>query len=159
MPTRYKPEQYDEFQKEMHDAFPLMFSGKYGGFAVSPGWWHIIKSLCSNIQHHIDQRKRTREILLNSNIYNVTIKDEIPQVVVEQIKEKLGGLRFYYVGGDDYISGMVALAESWALHTCEECGLPGEQRGGYNGGGWPRTLCDDHEAAYQKRMKGNANDQ
>ena len=151
MPTIYKSEQYDEFAKEMHDAFPLMFSEKYGGFDIEAGWWHIVKSLCSNIQWHIDQRKKTRDALLKDNPYNLAIPAEVQQVVVQQIKEKLGGLRFYYSGGDSYIDGMVALAESWALHTCEECGQPGEQRGGFNGGGWPRTLCDLHEAKYKAR--------
>lgn len=155
MPTIYKHEQYDEFAKEMHEVFPLIFSGRYGGFAIGPGWWHIVKSLCSNIQRYIDQRKKTRDVLLKDNPLNLNVPEEVPQVVVEQIKEKLGGLRFYYRGGDSYISGMVSLAESWVLHTCEECGQPGEIRGGFNGGGWPRTLCDIHEAEYQARRNND----
>ena len=41
-----------------------------------------------------------------------------------QIKEKFGGLRFYYQGGDDEISGMVRMAEAWADHSCETCKGP-----------------------------------
>jgi hypothetical protein len=65
------------------------------------------------------------------------VPDSVPQVTLDQIKEKFGTLRFYYTGGDDYISGMVSLAESMSGVTCEECGNPGERRGG----GWVRTIC------------------
>jgi hypothetical protein len=77
----------------------------------------------------------------------VEVPDEVPQVEVHQIKEKFGGLRFYYGGGDAEISGMVRMAESWADVACEECGAIGKRRDG----GWIRTLCDTHEAEYQER--------
>jgi len=81
----------------------------------------------------------------------VVIPPEVEQVVIAQIKEKFGGLRFYYDGGDDYISGMVTMAETWAGSTCETCGEKGTRRGG----GWIRTLCDTHEAEYQERRNKN----
>lgn len=146
MVTLYKADQYDQFAENMHQRFPLMFQGNYGGFCTGSGWWHIIETLCLNIQRHIEGRQKTRAILLANNPYNITIPDEIPQVVVEQIKEKFGGLRFYYSGGDDTIDGMVRIAEAWASRTCETCGHPGELRYG----GWVRTLCDYHEEEYQK---------
>jgi hypothetical protein len=61
---------------------------------------------------------------------------------VAQIKEKFGGLRFYYDGGDDKIDGMVRMAEAWADRSCEECGKPGTTRNT----GWIKTLCDEHDA-------------
>lgn len=142
----YKADQYDQFAEDMHQRFPLMFQNSYGGFCTGPGWWHIIEVLCLNIQRYIEGRQKTRAILLANNPYNITIPDEVPQVVVEQIKEKFGGLRFYYSGGDDTIDGMVRIAEAWASRTCETCGHPGELRYG----GWVRTLCDYHEEEYQK---------
>lgn len=81
----------------------------------------------------------------------VTIPPEVHQVIVRQVKEKFGTLRFYYDGGDDEISGMVRMAESMSGFMCEECGAPGELRHG----GWIRTLCDTHEAEYQARRKSN----
>ena len=63
-----------------------------------------------------------------------------PQVVVDQVKEKFGTLRFYYSGGDDVIDGMVQIAESMTSVTCEVCGNVGRRRGS----GWVRTLCDEH---------------
>jgi hypothetical protein len=68
---------------------------------------------------------------------------------VAQIKEKFGGLRFYYDGGDDVINGMVRMAEAWAGHTCEECGAPGTSRDG----GWIKTLCDTHHNLRESRKQ------
>jgi len=112
-----------------------MFEGKYGGFAVGAGWYPILEILCSNIQHHLDWKEKQG--------------NPVQQVTVSQIKEKFGGLRFYYDGGDDEISGMVRMAEAWADASCEECGAPGKSRNG----GWIRTLCDKHEEEHQERKR------
>lgn len=77
----------------------------------------------------------------------IKITPKVDWIRVQQIKEKFGGLRFYYDGGNDEISGMVRMAELWAGRTCEECGNKGERRSG----GWIRTLCDFHENLYQTR--------
>jgi hypothetical protein len=127
-------QKYDEFAKRMEETYPAMFAGRYGGFSIGAGWWPIVESLCADIQHHLNWKNRESQV--------------VPPVVVEQIKEKFGGLRFYYQGGDDTISGMVRMAESWAGLTCEECGVPGQRRSG----GWIRTLCDHHEAERQTAM-------
>jgi hypothetical protein len=76
----------------------------------------------------------------------------VPQVVVEQIKEKFGGLRFYYQGGDEQVHGMVRMAEAWAGIACEDCGGIGKRRGG----GWVRTLCDTHERERNERTEEQA---
>jgi len=68
------------------------------------------------------------------------IVEAVPQVVATQVKEKYGTLRFYYNGGDDYISGLVDMAVSVSSIMCEECGDLGRVRDG----GWIRTLCDEH---------------
>ena len=130
----YTENQYEEFEKQMIEAYPKMFAEPYGGFAVGPGWWPILESLCSQIQHHIDWKNKQSEV--------------VAQVTVNQIKEKFGGLRFYYSGGDDAIDGMVRMAESWAACSCETCGTPGERREG----GWIRTLCNAHETERKERV-------
>ena len=119
----------------MTEKYPAMFSQPYGDFAVGKGWWPILERLCANIQSHIDRKAKQGQF--------------IPQVVVEQVKEKFGGLRFYYNGGDATIDGMVRIAEEWANLSCETCGSPGKKREG----GWIRTLCDTHEAERQARIK------
>jgi hypothetical protein len=130
---------YETFAKRMEETYPKMFAGKYGGFAVGKGWYPILETLCANIQSHIDWRVKQGL--------------DIAQVEVNQIKEKFGGLRFYYSGGDDEISGMVRMAEAWADIACEECGAAGKRRSG----GWIRTLCDQHEAERRARLKERSN--
>ena len=94
----YIESQYEEFEKRMVEAYPKMFAEPYGGFAVGPGWWPILESLCGQIQHHLDWKNKKSDV--------------VAQVTVDQIKEKFGGLRFYYSGGDD--ASMVWLV--WQNH-------------------------------------------
>jgi len=68
------------------------------------------------------------------------IPEPVVQVTLDQVKEKFGTLRFYYSGGDDYISGLVSMAESMSGVTCETCGKPGTS----TGGGWIKTVCEEH---------------
>lgn len=131
----------EEMQDYFPKVYPKMFVGKYGGVACGSGWFYILDKLCANIQHHIDWTNKSEVV--------------VPQVTIDQIKEKFGCLRFYYSGGDEYISGMVTLAESMSGVTCEECGSIGERRSG----GWIRTLCDTHEAERQTKMKERFGDE
>ena len=81
-----------------------------------------------------------------------TVPEAVPQVVAEQVKEKFGGLRFYYRGGDDVIDGMLQMAESMSYVTCEECGSPAKS----TTGGWIVTMCqsctDSREERRQKEL-------
>ena len=130
-----------EYDTYLCTTFPKMFVNRYKpmtettmcwGFECGNGWYHIIRVLCSNIQHHIDWRNRKNELNPNQPI--------VPQVTVDQVKEKFGTLRFYYTGGDDYIDGLVSMAESMSGITCEQCGNPGSTLGR----GWLTTLCEKH---------------
>ena len=146
---------YDKFTERMTTKFPLMFEGRHGGFETGPGWWPIIEALCTNIQEHINWQNSNRELLLKNNPNNYEIPKEVPQVVIQQIKEKFGGLRFYYEGGDERIRGMVIMAESWAGSSCEECGAPGYR----TSEGWIKTLCEFHlvEREAQRAMYARQN--
>jgi hypothetical protein len=96
------------------------------GFECGDGWFDILDQLMGNIQHHIDWKNRKGQ--------------EVAQVTLDQVKEKFGTLRFYYTGGDDYIDGLVSMAESMSGVTCETCGNPGKS----TGGGWIKTVCEAH---------------
>ena len=96
------------------------------GFECGDGWFNILDQLMGSIQHHIDWKNKKEEV--------------VAQVTLNQVKEKFGTLRFYYSGGDDYIDGLVTMAESMSGVTCEECGLPGTQ----TQGGWIKTACAAH---------------
>ena len=134
-------DRYDEFVTKLEAKYPEMFSQPYGGLCIGEGWWPIIEALCNQIHHHVKWKIEQKEK------YNRG--EGCKPVIVHQIKEKFGGLRFYYEGGDDTVDGMVRMAESWAARSCEECGKPGKSRDG----GWIRTLCDEHEAERQAKMK------
>ena len=96
---------------------------------------------------YFDKREVTVDHWISDRI-NQHIRDEeyrevpeiVQQVVAVQVKEKFGTLRFYYSGGDKYVSGLVAMAESMSGVTCERCGTPGRLQGR----GWIKTLCEQH---------------
>lgn len=86
------------------------------------------------------KEKRKQELI---NGADRKIPEPCVQVTVDQVKEKFGTLRFYYSGGDEYIAGLVTMAESMSGVMCEECGNPGKRIGG----GWVTTLCKEHAEA------------
>lgn len=143
----------EEFENCLKTNYPLMFNGDDIGLWVGEGWQPIIRQLCSAIQVHIDSRNSHREYLLKKNPDGENIPDKVEQVVVAQIKEKFGELRFYYDGGDDYISGLVSMAESMSRITCEECGKPGTLGGKY----WMKTLCPEHRDLQNQRDIARSN--
>ena len=177
-------ETHDTFAAKMAEKFPRYFGeGKrYGGFAIGEGWYPIIESLVSNIDHYTKHRRNCRandlrkqrakdkgmdaliqfmagkkhtpsdwdiERAEDAMVDPIDITPKVEWIRIQQIKEKFGGLRFYYDGGDAEVSGMVRMAEAWADRSCEECGNKGVRRSG----GWIRTLCDEHEAEQQERIK------
>ena len=157
-----------ELDEQLCEKYPLIFRDRhadpsktcmYWGIAVGDGWYNIVDALCANIQNRIDNRldsikwteKWNREIEeAEDNDFEDwddwksrekrPVPEPIQQVVAIQVKEKFGGLRFYFSGGDDFIDGVVALAESMSYRTCEVCGAPGTS----NSEGYIQTLCETH---------------
>ena len=123
------------FEKILEEKYPEYLQPGYGGMDCGLGWLKIIDVLLQTIAQHEKNLKRYRPHWFSNEYHPVR---------VEQIKEKFGGLRFYYSGGDDYVQGAVEMAEQWAQNTCELCGSPGTLRGL----SWIRTLCDKH---YEER--------
>jgi hypothetical protein len=116
------------------------------GIECGNGWHDIISSLCWMIQQREDNIKSRQEYLkkqdkniqkdLNINIIGEEV--EYFPVRFDQIKEKFGGLRIYFTGGDDYVEGLVSMAESFSYQVCELCG----EKGKPNKNGWISTLCE-----------------
>lgn len=136
----------EELDKLLCEKYPKMMVNRHAsvqetamcwGFSCGDGWYNILNALMGNIQGHIDWKNKKEEV--------------VPQVTLDQVKEKFGTLRFYYTGGDDYIRGLVSMAESMSAVTCEECGNPGKQ----THGGWIKTTCtpceDKRAAAYARQ--------
>lgn len=123
-----------DFFDKLRQDYPLMYGKAYDTW-VDEGWHPIILALTQQIQARID--------------WSDKIEQPIDQVKVSQIKEKFGGLRFYYDGGDEYIEGMVDMAERWASRTCEICG----DRATKHTSGWIKTVCDKHFDEIQQIKK------
>ena len=87
------------------------------GFEHGDGWYQLLYNLC-------------RELMSTG--------DEPP--VAMQVKEKFGTLRFYVVSATTQQHDIIEHYEQLSAKTCEVCGHPGVIRGG----GWMRTLCDEH---------------
>jgi len=154
----------EELDKKLCEKYPQIFRDRNAsmretcmcwGFEHGDGWYDIIDSMCWRIQQHIDNSHKKIEWAHKWNervndpdhewIASVERKERpipepIEQVVAIQVKEKFGGLRFYYSGGDSYIRGVVDMAGSMSYSTCEVCGAPGKN----NGGPYVRTLCEQH---------------
>jgi hypothetical protein len=133
----------DELDKRLCEKYPKIFRDRMGsmqetcmcwGFDHADGWYNLIDAACINIQSHTNQ-KRKREPFASMTDEEF---DEIHQPVASQVKEKFGGLRFYIDNADEYVHGIIAMAESLSYRTCEQCGNTAIIRKG----GWIKTLCD-----------------
>lgn len=81
-------------------------------FECEKGWHSIISSAVLCIDRHVSS-------------VNLSEYSSMAEFQVLQIKEKFGGLRIYCSHYDDYIHGILALAETMAYRTCEITGDPG----------------------------------
>lgn len=127
----------EELDKTLVEKFPKIFADRhksmqetcmFWGFECGKGWFNLIDSLCTCIQHYLDY------------------KPEVSQVVATQVKEKYGSIRFYFCGGDDYVRGLVTMAEYLSESTCEICGNLGK----LNDDGWMKVRCDK---CFEKKRK------
>ena len=135
-----------ELQNQLFEKYPEFFSNKdlgprnscmSFGIECGNGWYEIISSVCWMIKQHEDNDlwqtkfKQKTDPEYRSNYFPVKF---------DQVKEKYGGLRMYFSGGDEYIEGLVSMAEAISYRTCEICGNKGE----CNKSGWLTTLCPTH---------------
>jgi hypothetical protein len=109
------------------------------GITCGDGWFDLIDDLCSEIQNRVNNVNSNRKYSIKSSSPSL-----IPIKTIEficeatQVKEKFGSLRFYTQGGDDYINGMISLAESLSRKICSQCG---NKKNIQQRRGWQHTLC------------------
>lgn len=72
-----------------------------------------------------------------------------PGYEIDQIKEKFGGLRYYVGPVGEEARKLIDEAEEKSFTICEVCGEPGVPRGG----GWIKTLCNEHSKNEQKPLR------
>lgn len=101
------------------ERYPLLFRDRHAqmtttamawGFACGNGWFDLIDALCEQIELHLKASFERGERL---------------DVRVVQVKEKFGTLRFYTMGEDAFIHGLIWMAEDLSAVLCERCGRKG----------------------------------
>ena len=145
-----------ELDEKLCKDFPSIYIDRNGdmrttamcwGFDIGDGWFDLIYNLSSTIQsklNYLNELYKKR---------NGPKTDEIYALWTSQVKEKYGGLRFYYYTSGpephdeemrdavtrifNQIEGIASFTEKLSYSVCEECG----DRGRPNKHGWIRTLC------------------
>jgi hypothetical protein len=111
--------------EEFKEKFPEQFKD-LRGIECREGWLSLIDKTCSLIQMHLNY---------------IESKNQKIDFYWTQIKSKFAGIRLYHSGGDDYIHGVIDMAESLSYGICEICG----EKGKYcKRGNWVDTLCEAH---------------
>ena len=133
-----------ELQNQLFEKYPDLFSNKDKdimsscmgwGIEAGNGWYDIISSVCWMIKQHEDNVKWQTEYKQKTE---PDYQSDYFPVKFDQVKEKYGGLRLYFSGGDEYVEGLVSMGEAMSYKICEVCGNKGKP----NEGGWISTLCD-----------------
>lgn len=140
---------FEDFAKKYPD---LMSKSQQDYIGVGKGWHHILDMLFSFLSADLERAKtRLKYAMENPNANmgeGVTIatleekvKEEYDKLpVIQQIKEKFGGMRFYVNHSTHDQELAIGFVEAMSTRVCEVCGSPGTRRSG----GWIKTLCDKH---------------
>lgn len=173
----------EELQKTLIEKYPTLFKAKNDpyssmqfGLEVGDGWYNLLdttfsaltnlyKTSCTVENVDIIKKLELKPFQQgDSQVYPFLF--DPPLVILDQVKEKFGGLRIYHhlefdadfasiafgaepeedardsaVRYQAYVDGIVSLAETISYKTCECTGLPGRL---HKAGGWYRTLNEDY---------------
>ena len=137
-----------ELQNTIFEKYPQLFSNTSKscmescmcwGIECNDGWYELLSSVCWRIFQH--EQNISERIAVRNKYGTPNDQSDLEYIPVkfDQIKEKFGGLRIYFSGGDDYVEGVVSMAEEMSYKICEVCGNSGKP----NKGGWITTLCNN----------------
>jgi hypothetical protein len=130
----------------LYDKYPDLFLNRHKtpresclsfGIECDLGWYDIISFVCYMIKQHEENIAAQQRYLKKKEPDNVL--PEYSPVRFDQVKEKWGSLRIYFSGGDDYVEGLIDMAEAFSSITCEKCSQPAKTQ---KIAGWVRTLCE-----------------
>lgn len=104
------------------EEYPSVFSNMVDAspYNLPSGWYLLVDKLCSDLSDLLDEEKK-----------NIQEDPDQPLFMVLQIKEKFGGLRFYYMMNTDNdklyleIRKLIDSAEDESYRICEITGKPG----------------------------------
>ena len=123
---------FEKWPQWFRDKDDYRLSGMGIGFRCGDGWYDIIYRLCERIEPLV-----------------AALADRASDFQIVQVKEKLGGLRFYVEGSNDEIEAAIHSASELSILTCEVCGNPGNLE--QDATGWWKTLCASCRKTDQKR--------
>jgi len=112
--------------------FPDMFKGRTKplteslmafGLECGDGWFDLIYELCEELEQ-------------------LAILEDVPLPEARQIKEKLGGLRFYVAGWTRKMLDLIEKTEDKSESICEVCGKHAMR---FQSRGWVKTRCLNHK--------------
>jgi hypothetical protein len=130
-PNVYKQYQLTQAQRQAQGYYNS-FDGY--GFETPDGWDDIMRRLSATLS-------------------NIVTADQL-DINVVQVKEKFGGLRFYYerkTGDCTRFNSAIEAAERECYRTCCVCGKPGAV---HNERGWLAVVCDEHKPKDTEDTKG-----
>lgn len=107
------------------------------GLEIQDGWFPIVYAASEAINGHLKKLKDAGKPL---------------NFAFVQIKEKFATIRIVDNGGDEFIDGVVSMAEWLSSITCEVCGKSGglcKSKSGF----WLMTLCDEDAAKLKYERK------
>lgn len=112
----------DPIDKLIED-YPSVFKDMEhsSSYNLPSGWYLLVDKLCSDLC-----------VLLDAEHKNIKENHEEPLFMLLQIKEKFGGLRFYYMMNTENdklyheIRKLIDTAEDTSYNTCEITGKPGK---------------------------------
>jgi hypothetical protein len=131
-----------EYDEALCEEFPLLYANRHCsprevplGFGIEckEGWYPLLRELSARLEALIQQLPA----------------DERAQYRADQVKEKLGTLRFYMARQTEEMVAAIREAEARSACTCEYCGTPGSLRIVAD---WRITLCDEHHTQRERRF-------
>lgn len=125
---------------EFEERWPTLMADVSCGFYCPKGWSDLVWELIANIE--------------------LELKGDFSMFDISQVKDKFGGLRFYYQFPNakkhksaDYISQLVERAEGESWGICLTCGTTDTVVLKYTGGGgWLASQCSDCRENFNPRI-------
>lgn len=102
-----------KLQEQLYKKYPKIFAQKdlpktespmYWGILCGDGWYVLLDVLCGTIKRLVDSGK-------------------IKSIEATQVKQKFGGLRFYYEPHNEELDSIIEFAEILSYYICEHCGM------------------------------------
>ena len=108
------------------------------GFGCGDGWYSIVAQCC--------------EVLVEAN---KLLPPDQPKMLIAQVKEKFGTLRFYVDNATPEVRDKISELTNQTETMCEVCGKAGKPNQGLSKYSWTKTLCKSCAKKRYEREKAD----